>query len=449
MTETSLPLADYRRVLRLAIPIVLANLTQPVLGMVDTAIAGHFPDVLMLGGVAVGALMFAFLFWTFGFLRMSTTGLIAQAFGANDKASLRLTLWRAMTLAMLIGSLVVAFQDPLIRIGARLISEDTGLLRQVGVYCAARIWSAPFALANYVVLGYLLGVQQVRTALVVQILVNLVNGLAAVVLVYGLHFGIGGIGAATAIADLTGFLLGVAVLTRQRAYAGLPAMAELFHVPALMKLIALNVNLLGRTLCLLAVFGWFTRASATISLATLAGNTVLLNFQTFMAFGLDGFAQACEALVGAAIGAKDRGALKRWIRASTALATLVAALFTLVYGLFGALIIGLLTNLESVRAEALAYLPFAALSPLVSIWGFQLDGVFIGATRTRDLFLAMIVASASFALALALLSRFGNVGLWLSFLVFMAMRGLTLAGFLPFLVRSVPAPEGFPHVNAQ
>jgi multidrug resistance protein, MATE family len=429
---------DYYRVLRLAIPIVLANLTQPLLGMVDTTIAGHFPNVEMLGGVAVGALMFAFLFWTFGFLRMSTTGLVAQAFGARDTQSLRMTLWRAITLAGAIGCVIVALQSPLIRLGARLLTENAPLLAQVEVYCSSRVWSAPFALANYVVLGYLLGVQQVRTALAIQIAVNLINALAAVVLVYVFHLGIGGIGAATAIADVSGFLIGIVVLVLQGAFLGRPRVASLFDPEALLRLLTLNLNLLGRTLCLLAVFGWFTRTSATISIAMLAANTVLLNFQTFMAYGLDGFAQACEALVGAAVGAGDRRRLKRSINVSTALAALVAVVFSLAYWLFGPFIIGLLTDLESVRSEALTYLPFAALSPVLSIWGFQLDGVFIGATRTRDLFVAMILSSASFAVALAVLSPLGNVGLWTSFLIFMVMRGLTLAGFLPLLVRSVP-----------
>ena len=188
-------------------------------------------------------------------------------------------------------------------------------------------------------------------------------------------------------------------------------------------------------MCLLAVFAWFTRASATMSVATLAGNTVLLNFQTCMAYGLDGFAQACEALVGAAIGARDRLRLVASIRSSTVLAAGVAAVFAVTYAVFGKAIIDALTDLPAVRLEASAYLPYAAASPLVSVWGFQLDGVFIGATRTRDLVLAMIGSCAVFVIAQALFSSLGNQGLWLAFLGFMAARGASLALLLPRLVR--------------
>jgi MATE family multidrug resistance protein len=207
----------------------------------------------------------------------------------------------------------------------------------------------------------------------------------------------------------------------------------------LKRLVLLNMNLFGRTLCLLAVFAWFTRASATLSVAVLAGNTVLLNLQTFMAYGLDGFAHACEALVGAAIGARDRVRLVASIRSSTVLAAIVASAFAAVYGLFGTSIINALTSLPAVRLEASTYLPYAAFSPLISVWGFQLDGVFIGATRTRDLVLAMIGSCIVFAVALSLLSSFGNQGLWLALLGFMAARGVSLALFLPRLVRQADA----------
>jgi MATE family multidrug resistance protein len=384
--------------------------------------------------------MFTFVFWTFGFLRTSTTGLIAQAFGANDAAALSLSLWRALALAITLGVVIVIFQGPLIHQGTRLLTEDAGVLAQANLYCVARVWCAPFSLANYAVLGYLLGMQRVRAALALQIIINVANVLAAVVLVYALSMGIAGIGAATALADAVGFVSGIGILWREGALARIPRLENLLETRALMRLLSLNVNLLGRTLCLLAVFAWFTRASGQISVAVLAANTVLLNFQTFMAYGLDGFAQACETLVGAAIGAADRLALKRWIKASTALAALVALGFVIVYWCFGARVIELLTDLPSVRAKAQAYLPFAALSPIISVWAFQLDGVFIGATRARDLLLAMILSSSSFALALVFLAPYGNVGLWLAFLTFMAARALCLAGFLPRLVRSVANP---------
>jgi MATE family multidrug resistance protein len=426
----------FGRVLKLAIPIVLANLTQPLLSMVDTAIAGHFRDVASLGGVALGGLIFSFIFWGFGFLRMSTTGLVAQAHGADDPLALREVFWRAGLLAVAVGLVIVLLQGPLLLFATGLLTDRQQLLDQASLYCHARIWSAPLALGNYVILGYLLGVQKVRSALVLQIIVNLANILAALALVYGAQLGVAGLGAATATADLVGFAAGFAILARQST--GLlqpPAWTKLVEPVELKRLLLLNVNLFGRTMCLLAVFAWFTRTSASLSVAVLAGNTVLLNFQTFMAYGLDGFAQACEALVGAAIGARDRHSLLASIRASTILAALVSAAFAAVYALFGQSIIDALTDLPEVRRAAATYLPYAAVSPLVSVWGFQLDGVFIGATRTRDLVLAMIASSTIFACALTVLSSLGNQGLWLSFLIFMAARGATLGWLLPRLVR--------------
>jgi MATE family multidrug resistance protein len=430
---------EYRRVLKLAIPIVLANLTQPLLSMVDTGIAGHFGDVAALGGVALGGLIFSFIFWGLGFLRMSTTGLIAQAHGAGDALLLRHVLWRASVLALFLGTVILLLQGPLIAIASGILTDRQELLGQAGLYCHARIWSAPLALCNYVFLGYLLGVQRVRAALVWQILVNLVNAAAAFALVYGAHLGVVGLGAATALADASGFVIGLILLGRGNAPLLIPPPLKALLEPVeLKRLMVLNVNLFGRTMCLLAVFAWFTRSSATVSVAALAANSVLLNFQTFMAFGLDGFANACEAMVGAAIGARDKRQLVASIKSSTALAGLVALAFALIYWLFGTDIIKLLTDLPSVRAEAIAFLPFAVVSPLISVWGFQFDGVFIGATRTRDLLFAMIICSAVFALSLALLLPLGNTGLWMALMIFMASRGLSLMTLLPRLVRSVP-----------
>jgi MATE family multidrug resistance protein len=430
----------YLKVLRLAVPIVLANLTQPLLSMVDTAIAGHFADVAELGGVALGGLIFSFIFWGFGFLRMSTTGLVAQAFGADDDMALRQVLWRAGLLAVVIGAAILLFNVPLLNFTTTLLTDRPELIRQASLYCHARIWSAPLALANYVILGFLLGVQKVHSALMLQIIVNLFNIMAALILVYGAHLGVAGLGAATASADLIGFVTGVFVISRlPGSLLHRPKWRSLVEPEQLKRLVLLNMNLFGRTLCLLAVFAWFTRASATLSVAVLAGNTVLLNLQTFMAYGLDGFAHACEALVGAAIGARDRVRLVASIRSSTVLAAIVASAFAAVYGLFGTSIINALTSLPAVRLEASTYLPYAAFSPLISVWGFQLDGVFIGATRTRDLVLAMIGSCIVFAVALSLLSSFGNQGLWLALLGFMAARGVSLALFLPRLVRQADA----------
>jgi MATE family multidrug resistance protein len=279
-------------------------------------------------------------------------------------------------------------------------------------YCHARIWSAPFALANYVVLGTLLGRQQVRRALLLQVLINLVNMGAVLGLVLGAGLGVGGIGAATAIADMAGFALGMTLLWLQRPL-GLPPMtrAELLARDAWRRLMGLNTDIFLRTL--------------------------LLHFLTFMAYGLDGFAHAAEALVGAALGARDREALRSAIRVSTLWSVIGAGLFSLAYAMGGAAIIGGLTDQPAVREAARHYLVWAALLPVVSVWGFQFDGVFIGATRTRELLLTMAGSAVVFwLLAVTLQPRWGNHGLWFAMLAFMALRGVSLGALLPRVWRA-------------
>ncbi|MCP3725917.1 MATE family efflux transporter [Paraburkholderia sp. CNPSo 3272] len=423
----------HRRVLTLAFPIVLANLTQPILGAVDTAVAGHFGSAADLAGVALGGLFFNFVFWGFGFLRMGTTGLVAQAYGARDLPALRANVVRALLLAFAIGAAILLIQSPLIHYTLAAIGGSTDVQRNAGVYCLARIGSAPFALANYVVLGYLLGTQRVRIALLSQIFINLTNVIAVLAYVYGLRWGIAGIGAATATADTLGFVFGACVLWRLRPRGLAPLGLQTVLEPAALKrLVAINRDIFLRTLCLLGSFGWFAHLGAKQGDAILAANALLLNFQTFMAYGLDGFAHAAEALVGAAIGAGNRNAFRKAVKVNLFWAALGAFGFSLVYWACGPWIIEKLTNQPAVRAAAQAFLPWAALSPLISVWGFLLDGVFIGATRTRELMQAMAVSLAVFLCASwALVGPLGNHGLWIALLVFMAARGLTLSPLLP------------------
>ncbi|QCX51319.1 MATE family efflux transporter [Ralstonia pseudosolanacearum] len=438
------PMQWHRRVLALAFPIVLANLTQPLLSAVDTAVAGHLPGPEYLGGVALGGVFFNFVFWGFGFLRMGTTGLVAQAHGAGDARGLRANVARALLLALGIGLALLVLQGPAIRFTLALLGASDAVTRMAGSYCHARIWSAPFALANYVVLGTLLGRQQVRLALLLQVFINLVNMAAVLGLVLGAGLGVGGIGAATAVADILGFALGMALLRllSRDGMRGLPPMtrAELLARDAWRRLMGLNADIFLRTACLLAAFGWFAHAGAQQGDVILAANALLLNFLTFMAYGLDGFAHAAEALVGAALGARDGRALRSAIRVSTLWSVLGAALFSLVYAVAGGTIIGWLTDQPAVREAARHALVWAALLPVVSVWGFQFDGVFIGATRTRELLLTMAFSALVFGLlAVALLPRWGNPGLWFAMLAFMALRGMTLGMLLPRVLNAAPA----------
>ena len=423
----------HRRVLTLAFPIVLANLTQPILGAVDTAVAGHLGSAADLGGVALGGLFFNFVFWGFGFLRVGTTGLVAQAHGAREFAALRANVVRALLLALAIGIVILLIQSPVIRYTLAAIGGSVEVQHNATIYCLARIGSAPFALANYVVLGYLLGTQRVRIALASQIFINVTNVAAVLGYVYGLGWGIAGIGAATATADALGFVFGACVLWRLRPRGLAPlALRTVLEPAALKRLVVLNRDIFLRTLCLLGSFGWFAHLGAKQGDAILAANALLLNFQTFMAYGLDGFAHAAEALVGAAIGAGNRTAFREAVKVNLFWSALGAFGFSVVYWVCGPWIIGQLTDQPAVRTAALEFLPWAALSPLISVWGFLLDGVFIGATRTRELMHAMVVSLAVFlGASWALVGPLGNHGLWIALLVFMAARGLTLSPLVP------------------
>ena len=420
----------HRRVLLLAIPIILANLTQPILGAVDTAVAGHLGSAVDLGGVALGGLFFNFMFWSFGFLRMGTTGLVAQAFGAGDSNALRADIVRALLLAVAIGCVILVAQAPLIRYAIELIGGSDAVRQSARTYCHARILSAPFALANYVVLGYLFGAQRARIALLSQLLINAVNVVAVLTYVYAFGWGLAGIGAATATADVAGFAFGMTVLWRLRP-RGLPSLTwhTLSDAMALKKLLAVNRDIFVRTVLLLSSFAWFAHVGARQGDAILAANALLLNFQTFMAYGLDGFAHAAEALVGAAIGTRDRHAFREAVKVNFIWSA-----------------IGALTDQAAVRAAAQSFLPWVTLLPLASVGGFLLDGVFIGATRTRELMQTMAISLVLFlGASWALVDRFGNHGLWVSLLIFMAARGLTLLPFLPRVAAdirpaSVPRP---------
>jgi MATE family multidrug resistance protein len=340
---------------------------------------------------------------------------------------------RSAILAAGIGAALLVAQRPLAELAIALLGGSPEVQGNALLYCLARIWSAPAALLNYVVLGALLGRQRASLALLLQVLINAANAAAAFLFVYGFGWGIAGIGGATALADWVGLALGAALLWRQRT-RGLPPLVwrELLAPAALARLVRVNRDIFIRTLCLLSAFAWFAHLGAGEGDVILAANAILLNFQAFMSYTLDGFANAAETLAGAALGARDTAGRKSAIRISTIWAAAVAALFSLAYLAFGPLVIGALTDQPAIRAAAQTYLPWAALSPIVSVWGFQLDGIFIGCTRTRELRNAMMVSVAGFLVIEALFELlWGNHGLWAGFMVFMLLRAASLGIMLP------------------
>jgi multidrug resistance protein, MATE family len=427
----------YRRVFLLAIPLILSNLTQPLLSMVDTILSGHLPSPAALGGVAVGGIFFNSIYWTFGFLRMATTGLVAQSHGAGDQDQLMHHFGRALLTAGLIGALLLAVQRPLISAALALLGASSEVHRNALLYCSIRIWSAPAALANYTILGYLLGRQRARTALLLQAAINLVNMAVALALVLWRHWGVAGIATATMTAEWTGCILGLAIMLASGARASHLRWSELVDGASLRRLFALNRDILLRTLSLVAAYAWFTRTGAHSGNAILAANAVLINFLWIAGYGLDGFANATEALVGEAIGAGRVADFRAVLKASSVSAFTVSAALSLLYLLFGRNLIAVFTNQEAVRSLAVQYLPWLIVLPLVAVWSFLLDGVYIGATRAQELRDSMLIALLGYlALAIVLTARFGNHGLWCAMLAFMALRAITLALRLPAVERN-------------
>jgi len=425
-----------RRILLLAVPLILSNLTQPLLSTTDTLLSGHLPTPASLGGVAISGIFFNAIFWSFGFLRMGTTGLVSQAYSAGSEDEAATHTARALILALGLGVVILIFSEPLLALALKLISGSDAARAQALIYCRIRIFSAPAALVNYVVLGTLLGRQRARIALLIQAAIQLINAALALVLVLGFHWAIAGIATATLTAEYCGSLMGLAILLPLLKGHRL-SLRQLLDPHEQRKLFALNRDILIRTLALVAAYGWFTRSGATASDVILAANALLLNLISIASYGLDGFANATEALVGESIGARDRQRLLSVLRTSSVCALLTALLFGATFLLSGSHLVPLFTNQPAVIETARQYLPWVALMPLVSVWGFQLDGIFIGATRAHDLRNSMLLSFLFFlVLSTYFVPHLGNHGLWLAFTLFMAMRGVTLALRLPSLLDS-------------
>lgn len=423
----------------MAWPIVLANVATPLLGLIDTAVIGNTGSVEDLGAIALGALLFNLVFWTFGFLRMSTTGFIAQALGAGDEAEVRATLARACLIALALGLLLLVLQRPLGHWAWRWFAGSPGVESVAAEYYAIRIWGAPAELLLYVVMGGLIGLGWNRSLLVLQLLLNGLNAALDITLAGVLGWGAGGIALGTAVAGWTTMLLGLAWLLlglRRRHQAAEPfwPWSRIRDLRRLRSTLGAHSDIMLRTVLMLLAFAWFTNHGAAFGDAVLGANHVLLQLIGFSAFFLDGYAFVAESLIGRAIGAGRRGDFDRVVRRSTVLAAATAALLALAILSGGGAAIETLTDLAPVREAAREFLPWCAVYVLLSFGAFQLDGVFIGATRTRDLRNASLQSVLLFvALAWLLECRLGNHGLWLAFTVYVLARALTLLWRYPRL----------------
>lgn len=429
----------HRRVWHIAGPIIISNISVPMLGAVDTAVMGHLPDPKYLGGVAVGAMVFTFIYWGFGFLRMGTGGLTAQAFGAQDADEVRACLARAAVIGIPAAFALIILQVPIASVAFSILEASPGVEALAYEYFSVRIWGAPATLMNFALLGWFIGCQNTRAALWHQLSLNGVNILLDLVFVLGLDWGVAGVAAATAIADAVAVVIGLFLaLPILRRLGGAFVRAKILETSKIRRTIALNIDIFIRTICLVSAFAYFTAQGAAFGNVVLAANAVLLNFQTFMAHALDGFAHAAEALGGGAIGARDRQAFRDAVRVSVFWGLLVAVAFSLVYLLAGPLIIDALTGIESVREAGRDYLLWLVLMPLVAVFPFLLDGIFLGGTRGATMRNAMIVSLIIYLVSCYfLVPVWGNNGLWASLTIFMGARGLTLGVRYPALLRTI------------
>ncbi|KFK92248.1 MULTISPECIES: MATE family efflux transporter DinF [unclassified Serratia (in: enterobacteria)] len=412
---------------RLALPMIFSNITVPLLGLVDTAVIGHLDSPTYLGGVAIGSMVTSFLFMLLLFLRMSTTGLAAQALGAQDPQRLAKALMQPLLLALVAGIAIVLLRVPLITLALQIVGGDKAVLAQARLFLEIRWLSAPASLANMVLLGWLLGVQYVRAPVILLIVGNLLNIVLDIWLVMGLGWNVPGAAAATAIAEYVTLLLGLwlswCVLRRRGISLAILRQAWRGN---LRRLLALNRDIMLRSLLLQLCFASLTILGARMGSDVVAVNAVLMNLLTFTAYALDGFAYAVEAHSGHAYGARDDRQLHNVWRAACRQACLVALGFAVIYMLAGQQIVMALTSLPELRALANHYLPWQVALPLVGVWCYLLDGMFIGATRGAEMRNSMAIAAAGYGLTLFTVPALGNHGLWLALMVFLALRGAAL-----------------------
>jgi MATE family multidrug resistance protein len=425
------------KVFAIAWPIILSNLSTPLLGLVDTAVVGNLGDPALIGAIAVGGMIFSFLYWGFGFLRMGTTGLVSQASGAGDALSLRLNLYRPLLVGFAIGGILLVFNGPIGSFAFSLIDGSHAVEEAALVYFGIRILAAPISLAHLAITGYLLGIQQTRTLLAIQILLNGTNILLDFVFVVWLGWGVAGVALATVIAEVIAFTVAGALVIRSLR-AQTPSLRvpldELLEPSALKRMFVVNRDIMIRTLCLIFAFAWFTNQGAKAGDTILAVNAILMQFVTFSAFFLDGFALAAETLVGHAVGEKNRQRLDDAISAATKLGLYTSLGLSVTFAVVALPVIDILTNVVEVRTVSREYLAWAILAPPVSVWCFLLDGIFIGATRSVEMRNAMIFSLAVFLGAWAVLHpEFGNHGLWAALMINYLARALSLYYYLPRL----------------
>lgn len=447
-STTRVEAASYKNIILLAAPIILANATEPLLGLVDTAVIGHNGTEADLGGIALGTLIFSFLYWGFGFLRMGTTGFVAQSFGADDREGIRATVGRALLIAILIGVTIIAVQPVLKWAAFQLLEGSEAVHRASKAYFSVRIWGAPATLVNFVIFGTIIGLGKSRALFLLQVLLNGLNITLDVVFVTQFDMGVKGIALGTIIAQYVSAAAGLWVIYQYvQSKNGRPLWPwhRIMERDAWKHTLSTNADIMWRTLFLLGGFAWFTNQSARFGDNILAANDVLLQLISFSTFFLDGFAFVVEALIGRTLGAGRPDLFRITLRRTTVLAGATALTLGLSLYFGGPWMLQLLAPIDSVMAAGMEHLPFAAIYIVLSFGAFQLDGVFIGATRGPEMRNSAILSTALLiVISLWWMNLWGNRGLWASFIAFVVIRSITLGAYMPRLLRDAQLRSNIP-----
>lgn len=415
-----------KQILRLAIPSIVSNITVPLLGLVDIAIVGHLGSAAYIGGIAIATMMFNIIYWLFGFLRMGTGGLVAQAYGERNLKSSMDLLTRSVSVALGLAFSIILLQYPIEWLTFRLVESSEEVATLAKVYFRICIWGAPAMLSLYCFTGWFIGMQNTRIPMVIAITQNIVNIVGSLTFVYVFNWGMEGIATATLIAQYSGIFMAIGFWSLY--YGRLKVhfnFKKSFSSKAMKLFLSVNSDIFFRTLCLVSVTTFFTITGAKQGDAILAVNTLLMQLFTLFSYIMDGFAYAGEALTGRFVGAKNSVALRRLIRNLFGLGIVLALVFTLLYGIGGKGFLRLLTNNEEVIRISGSYYYWVLAIPLLSFAAFLWDGIFIGATQTRKMLYSMLVASSLFFILFFLFEpRYGNHALWLAFMTYLFFRGV-------------------------
>jgi len=431
----SIPTSVHRNIIALALPMILSNISIPLLGLVDSIVIGHLEQAWYLGGVALGSTVVMFIVSMCNFLRMSTTGLTAQALGKQDSLAILMTLVHALLIAFCLSALLLLGKNYIVELAFMLTEASDNVQQNAQAYLSIRMWGIPAALFNFAILGWLIGLQNMKAPMLLLIIANVFNIFLDILFVVYFQWGVEGAAAASVIAEYAALLFGLLLVLKQLGKFSLPNRTEiiqhLFESSKLLGLLSLNRDIFIRSLCLQLTFAFMIFKGASLGDEYIAANAVLLNFLMFISFALDGIAYAVEAMVGKAIGAKDRAGYRQSVIASLIWAGVFAVLFSALFGLFGKELVAMITDIDSVNVIAAQYLSWLVLLPFTAVWCFVFDGVFIGATRAKDMRNSMLFCVVCIFLPTYVISSgLGNHALWLAMNTFMLARGLSLAWLL-------------------